>query len=82
MLNKYVKYALLLHAEVISTSAKMVKEASEEFIKKNVDSEYEKSLSDAFDGIQKKVKDLSPHLDKIKDLKNNVVDFKSRFNAK
>ncbi len=79
MIKKHIKYALLINAEVILLSAKIVKEISEDFIRKNVDTDYEKSLSDIFDGIEQKVKDLSPHLDKINDLKNNVVDFKKKF---
>lgn len=79
MLKKYLKYALLINAEVVLLTSKKIQETAENFLKENVDSDYEKSLSDTFDNIEKKVRDLSPHIDtsmnKIKIFKDNIVDF-------
>lgn len=79
MLKKYLKYALLINAEVVLLTSKKIQENAENFLKENVDSDYEKTLSDTFDDIQKKVRDLSPHIDnsmnKIKTFKDNIVDF-------
>lgn len=86
MLKKSLKYALLINAEVIKLASKRIKESSETFLKENVDSDYEKTLSDTFDNIEKNVRDLSPHIDKsittIKTLKDNIVDFsKTKLNS-
>lgn len=79
MLTKYLKYALLINAEVVLLTSKKIQETAENFLKENVDSDYEKLLSDTFDDIQKKVRELSPHIDnsmnKIKIFKDNIVDF-------
>jgi hypothetical protein len=82
MIAKYLKYAILLEAEVISMAAKKVQEVTELFVKSNADTEYEESLSNFFDGIEKTIKDFSPQIEKVTDsvnkIKDNILDFPRR----
>ncbi len=87
MLEKFLKYATLLEAEVIIMAAKKVQEVSEEFVRKNADTEYEQSLNDLFNGfddISQKVKHLTPKIDKVTNtvnkFKDNILDFPKRAN--
>lgn len=73
-ISKYVKYAILLNAEVVSLSAQKIQEISEEFVKKNTDSDYEDSLSNIIDGVEKTLKDFSPQLEKVTDSVNKIKD--------
>jgi hypothetical protein len=82
MIKKYLKYAMLLEAEVISLAAQKVQEITEQFVRKNADNEYEESLSNFFDGIEKTIKDFSPQIEKVTDsvnkIKDNILDFPKR----
>lgn len=82
MLAKFVKYALLLEAEVVSMTAEKIKSVSEEFVRKNADEEYSESLDELFDGIRNKVKSFSPQIDKVTNsvnkIKDNILDFPKR----
>jgi|LakWasMet13_LOW5_FD_contig_21_574206_length_688_multi_4_in_0_out_0_2 predicted translin family RNA/ssDNA-binding protein len=87
MLAKFFKYAMLVEAEIVLRVAKKVQEASEDFVRKNADEEYEQSLTDLFDGfdeISQKVKNISPKLEKVTDsvnkFKDNILDFPKRAN--
>lgn len=87
MLAKFIKYAMLVEAEVVLLAAKKVQEVSEEFVRKNSDSEYEESLTNLFDGfhdLTKKVKDISPQIEKVTNsvnkFKDNILDFPKRAN--
>ena len=79
MIAKYLKYALLIEAEVVSMAARKVQEVTEQFVKKNADTEYEESLYNFFDGIEKTIKDFSPQIEKVTDsvnkIKGNILDF-------
>ena len=79
MLSKLLKYTALLQAEVISSAAKKIKEASEDFVKKNSDLEYEESLEDMFNNVREKVKSLSPKIEKmtnsVNKIRDNILDF-------
>lgn len=79
MINKYLKYAMLLEAEVLSMTARKVQENCEEFVRRNSDPDYEKSLSNIFDGIENTFKNLSPQIEKLSSsvnkIKDNILDF-------
>ena len=87
MLAKFFKYVMLVEAEIVLRVAKKVQEASEDFVRKNADEAYEQSLTDlfdGFDGISRKVKDISPKFEKVTDsvnkFKDNILDFPKRAN--
>ena len=77
--SKYVKYAMLVEAEILAMTAKKVQHITEEFVRNNTDNEYEESLSSIFDGIEKTLKDFSPQIEKVSNsvhkLKDNILDF-------
>ncbi len=77
--SKFFKYATLVEAEIISMLAKRVQEVTEDFVKNNTNAEYEESLSNFFDGIEKTIKDFSPQIEKVTDsvskIKDNILDF-------
>lgn len=86
MLSKFVRYAMLVEAEIVLRIAKKVQETSEDFVRKNADVEYEQSLTNLFDGfddISQKVKTtISPKFDKVTDsvnkFRDNILDFPRR----
>lgn len=87
MLAKFFKYAMLLEAEVALLAAKKIQEASEEFVRKNSDSEYEQSLNELFNGvagISQKFKGFAPKIEKVTDsvnkIRTNILDFPKKVN--
>ena len=87
MLAKFFKYVMLVEAEVILLAAKKVQEVSEEFVRTNSDDDYEQGLNDLFDnvaGISRKVKDISPNIEKVANsvnkIRNNILDFPKKVN--
>ena len=82
MLAKFFKYTLLLEAEVVAIAAERIKEVTENFVKKNADSDYENSLDELFTGIRARVQDISPRIEKVTNsvnkIRDNILDFPKR----
>lgn len=82
MLQKYVKYALLLNASVISSVSQKIFEATDQFVKTNADDDYKNSLSETFDNIQKNFREFSPQIEKVTEsvnkVRDNILDFSKK----
>jgi len=79
MLSKYLKYALLLNAEIVSQIAGKVKENTEKFVNENADQEYKISLDKTWDDLRQRINDISPKIDLvngyIEKIKENIPQF-------
>jgi hypothetical protein len=75
--SKFFKYASLIEAEIIAKFAKRIQEDSELFVKKYSDKDYEQSISDIFDGVEKTMGNFVPKIEKVKESVNKIIDFSS-----
>lgn len=75
--SKFFKYASLIEAEVIAKVAKRIQEDSESFVKKYSDKDYEQSISDIFDGVEKTMGNFVPKMEKVKESVNKIIDLSS-----
>jgi peptidoglycan hydrolase CwlO-like protein len=82
MLQKYVKYALLLNASVISSVSQKIFETTDQFVKTNADEDYKNALSETFDNIQKSFREFSPQIEKVTEsvnkVRDNILDFSKK----
>lgn len=82
MLQKYVKYALLLNASVISSVSQKIFETTDQFVKTNADEDYKNALSETFDNIQKNFREFSPQIEKVTEsvnkVRDNILDFSKK----
>lgn len=75
--KKFLKYTLLIEAEIISKLAKKIQDDSESFVKKYSDREYEQSISDIFDGVEKTMGNFVPKMEKVKESVGKIIDLSS-----
>lgn len=82
MLQKYVKYALLLNATVVSSVSQKIFENTENFVKENADDDYKNYLSETIDNLQKNFREISPQIEKVADsvnkVRDNILDFSKK----
>jgi hypothetical protein len=76
-ISKFFKYLSLIEAEIISKFAKKIQENSEAFVKNYSDKDYEQSISDIFDGVEKTMGNFVPKIEKVKESVNKIIDFSS-----
>ncbi|GIW22759.1 MAG: hypothetical protein KatS3mg068_1766 [Candidatus Sericytochromatia bacterium] len=75
--KKFLKYTLLIEAEIVSRLAKKIQEDSELFVKKFSDKDYEQSISDIFDGVEKTMENFVPKIEKVKESVGKIIDLSS-----